>query len=119
VPGDQAAGRIPNAVVRTELVYLRAQQAKRRASTHLTDGDAQSALREISDAQDAVAKALESAPPQLAADLAEEAEALSYLASQTERGMISRAAKYSSMDASYKSSKHGRRRPPTDQSEPA
>jgi Ca-activated chloride channel family protein len=119
VPGDQAAGRIPDPVVRTELVYLRAQQAKRRASTHLTDGDVQSALREIHDAQDAVAKALESAPPQLAADLAEEAEALRYLAAQTETGMISRAAKYSSMDASYKSSKHGRRRPPTDRSEPA
>jgi len=117
VPGDQAAGRIPDPVVRTELVFLRAQQAKRRASTHLTAGDAPAALSEIHDAQEAVAQALASAPPQLAADLAEEAEALSYLESQTQTGMIARAAKYSSMDASYKSRKRGRTRPPTDPSD--
>ena len=33
VPGDQAAGRIPDPVVRTEVVYQRAQQAKREASS--------------------------------------------------------------------------------------
>ena len=117
VPGDQAAGRIPDPVVRTELVYLQAQQAKRRASTHLSAGDAESALREIRNAQDAVGKALASAPPQLAADLNEEAEALRYLASETENGMLSRAAKYSSSDATRKSSKRGRPRPSTDPGE--
>ncbi len=39
VPGDQAAGRMPDAVVRSELLYQQVQQAKRRASGHLSDGD--------------------------------------------------------------------------------
>ena len=33
VPGDQAAGRIPDPVVRTEAAFQRAQQAKREASS--------------------------------------------------------------------------------------
>jgi Ca-activated chloride channel family protein len=115
VPGDQAAGRIPDPVVRTELVYLRTQQAKRRAYTHLSAGDAQSALQEIYAAQQSVAAALDSVPPELAADLAEEARTLDYLANQTQAGMVARAAKYSSMDATYKSSKRGRVRPPDSQ----
>ena len=44
VPGDQAAGRIPDAVVRTKLLYQRVQQAKRRASSHLSSGDTDSAF---------------------------------------------------------------------------
>jgi Ca-activated chloride channel homolog len=114
VPTDVASGRVADPVVRTELIYLRAQQAKRRASTHLSAGDADAALVEIRAAQDAIATALVDAPPQLAADLAEEAAALSYLATETTQGSMARAAKYSSMDASYKSGKHGRPRRGTD-----
>ena len=113
VPGDDAAGRVPDPVVRTELVYLRAQQAKRRASSFLSAGDAAAALLEIRSAQVAVTQALKTAPPQLVADLAEEVEALRYLVDQTERGMISRAAKYSTMDVSYKSRTRGRTVPPS------
>jgi Ca-activated chloride channel homolog len=119
VPGDQAAGRIPDPVVRTELIYQRVQQAKRRASSHLSAGDASSALADIRDAQAAVVAALASSPPAaLAADLAEEAQALQYLANETEHGVIARAAKYSSMDASYKSSKRGRTPAPRPTSQP-
>jgi Ca-activated chloride channel family protein len=113
VPGDQAAGRIPDAVVRTEVVYQKVQQAKRRWSGYLSDGDADSALADIREAQKQVRDALTNAPAgALADDLAEEASALDYLAEQTEHGFMSRAAKYSSMDSSYKSSKRGRK-PPT------
>jgi Ca-activated chloride channel family protein len=110
LPGDQAAGRVPDPLVRTELVYQRVQQAKRRASGHLSAGDAQAAIADIKQAQ----AYLREAPPDgpLAADIAEEARTLEYLAQQTEQGMIARAAKYSSMDAHYKSSMRGRSRPP-------
>ncbi len=111
VPGDQAAGRIPDPVVRTEVAFLRAQQAKRRASTHLSAGDTEAALREISGAQATVDAALASAPPELVADLNEEAEVLRNLAHETEYGLATRAAKLSSSDAYYKSSKRGRNRP--------
>jgi Ca-activated chloride channel homolog len=112
VPGDAAAGRVPDPTVRTELVYLQAQQAKRRASGHLSAGRTDEALADIQYAREAVTTALASAPPQLATDLAEEADALAYLEAQTRQGNVARAAKYSSMDASYKSTKRGRPLPP-------
>ena len=113
VPGDQAAGRVADPAVRTELVYLRAQQAKRRASTHLSVGNAEAALKEIRAAQESVTRAMADAPPELVADLAEEVESLSYLANETQSGLITRAAKYSSSDAYGKSSKRGRTTPPS------
>ncbi|HEX6873152.1 MAG TPA: VWA domain-containing protein [Micromonosporaceae bacterium] len=109
VPGDEAAGRIPDPVVRTELLYQRVQQAKRRASGHLTAGDSGAALAEINSAQELVRQASSIDPSgPLSSDLAEEAQALAYLARQTQAGMLARAAKYSSMDAAAKSSKRGR-----------
>ncbi|MGW3606723.1 hypothetical protein [Micromonospora sp. NPDC005161] len=113
VPGDQAAGRVPDPTVRTELIYLQVQQAKRRASGHLSAGAPDAALAEIRHAQDALSDALPAAPAHLHDDLTEEATALAYLSDQTEHGMIARAAKYSSMDAAYKSGKRGRTRPPS------
>jgi Ca-activated chloride channel family protein len=99
VPGDQAAGRIPDPAVRSEVLYQQVQQAKRRASTHLSAGDTTSALAEIRDAQAVVHAALAAGPPSpLAADLVEEGHALDYLAAQTERGLTARAARYSSME---------------------
>jgi Ca-activated chloride channel homolog len=112
VPGDEAAGRVADPTVRTELVYLQVQQAKRRASTHLTAGDAEAALGEIQRARVDLRDAIVTAPPAMQSDLAEEAAALDYLADQTQQGMIARAAKYSSMDSHYKSRKRGRLQPP-------
>lgn len=112
VPGDQAAGRIPDATVRTEVMYQRVQQAKRRASQHLSAGDSTAALADIREAQKLLDEHPSSeVPAALAADLAEEAHSLQYLAEETERGGLSSAAKFSSMDYRYKSSKRGRTRP--------
>lgn len=107
VPGDEAAGRIPDAVVRTEVAYLRTQQAKRRASAHLSQGDTAAALREIGDARALNTAARAQAPAELAADLDEEAEALDYLQREIEGGAISRAAKYSSQDSARKAGNSG------------
>lgn len=112
VPGDQAAGRVPDPTVRTELVYLQVQQSKRRASHHLSAGDAQAALGEIALSQSTINRILASAPEAMRAELADEAAALAYVADQVQQGMLSRAAKYSSMDARSKSSKHGRETQP-------
>jgi Ca-activated chloride channel homolog len=118
VPGDQAAGRVADPAVRTELIYLRAQQAKRRASTHLSAGDTEAALKEIRAAQESVTRAMADAPPDLVADLAEEVESLSYLANETQSGLIARAAKFSSSDSYTKSSKRGRMAPPSNPEPP-
>ena len=108
VPGDLAAGRVPDPVVRTELIYLRAQQAKRRASGHLSDGDSDAALKEIRQAQREIAEAQTDAPESLRKDLAEEAEALDYLVRETETGSQARAAKYMSKSSLMRMQKRGR-----------
>lgn len=109
VPGDHAAGRVPDPMVRTELVYLRAQQAKRRASTLLNDGDTQGALTEIRQAQQEIAAAQAGAPEALAADLAEEAATLGYLAQETETGSAARAGKHLSASSYARLQKRGRK----------
>jgi Ca-activated chloride channel family protein len=111
VPGDAAAGRIPDPVVRTELAYLRAQQTKRRASGHLSHGNAEAALADLHGAQAAIADVLDTAPEHLRPDLADELDTLRYLAEETVHGTITRAAKYSSSDAAHKSRHRGRPRP--------
>lgn len=103
VPGDQAAGRIPDPTVRTELAYLRAQQAKRRASTYLSAGDTDSALTELRHARATVDGAVACAPGALAKELHDEVVALDYLVEETERGTVARATRYSSADAASKS----------------
>lgn len=108
VPGDQAAGRVPDPTVRTELVYLQVQQSKRRASEHLSSGDTTAALRELALSQSTIRRILASAPQSMQADLADESAALAYVTEQVQQGMIARAAKYSSMDSQSKSSKRGR-----------
>jgi Ca-activated chloride channel family protein len=108
VPGDQAAGRVPDPVVRTEMIYLRAQQAKRRASDHLSRGDTDAALGEIRQAQRDIADAQVNAPQALAGDLADEAAELTYLERETEAGSAERAGKYLSSSSSGRLYKRGR-----------
>jgi Ca-activated chloride channel family protein len=106
VPGDQAAGRVPDPVVRTELLYQKVQQAKRSASRHLSVGDHDAALAEL----DAAAELLKSAdlPHALAQELAQEADELRYTAGRTRAGEYTTSAKYLSMSSTYKSRKRGR-----------
>lgn len=111
VPGSEAAGRVPNPTVRTELVYQRSQSAKRTASQHLQDGDiagATGALREaLGDVTDSYAAAL----PELADDLRQEMMMLSGLIDEATGGSTSRASKMMTSDAALKSRNHGRMRP--------
>jgi Ca-activated chloride channel family protein len=112
VPGDQAAGRIPDPVVRTEVAFQQAQRAKREASTALSAGDASSAESSLRAARRIVEDACAFAPPAMTAELQDELAVLSRLEDEVRSGNVSRAAKYSSMDASGKSrSSRSRRRP--------
>lgn len=102
VPGDQAAGRVPDPKVRTELEFLRAQDAKRRAADALAEGDEGGALSTL----DAACAALAAAPP--SAELDEEGRILRDLAGEVRAGASPRAAKRSRMDVDRKSRKRGR-----------
>jgi Ca-activated chloride channel family protein len=110
VPGDQASGRIPNPVVRTELAFQQAQRAKREASSALSVGDRHSAESSLRSARRIVEDACALAPTAMAAELHEELAVLSGLADEASFGDASRAAKLTSMDSSYKSRTRGRRR---------
>src|SRR4029079_5316330 len=66
VPGDQAAGRIPDPVVRTEAAFQRAQQAKRDASSAGSAGDARSAAAALGSARTLLRTAADAAPAPMA-----------------------------------------------------
>ena len=108
--GDQAAGRIPDPVVRTEAAFQRAQQAKRAASTALSVGDPQTAAAGLRAARSELSRAAAGAPAPLVAELDDELELLDRLADEVAYGDVTRAAKLSSADAAFKSRMRGRRR---------
>ena len=109
VPGDAAAGRVPDPVVRSELAYQRTQQAKRRASRQLTRGDVPGALSELRVAFGLAEDAWREAPDAARGEWQEERELLSALEQEATAGLVIRAAKLSSQDASRKSRTRGRR----------
>src|SRR5262249_20278367 len=85
VPGDEAAGRVPDAVVRTEVVYQRVQQAKRSASRYLQEGEYEKAQAELTAAEELVRDRLrEGAPAALEQELQQEVVELRYLNEATE-----------------------------------
>lgn len=110
VPGDQAAGRVPDPVVRTEAAFLRVQRAKREASAALSDGDPRSAATALAGARNLLAAATAAAPAPMAAELRDELDVIDRLTQEASYGDVARAAKLSSADAALKSRTRGRRR---------
>jgi Ca-activated chloride channel homolog len=106
VPGDQAAGRIPDPRVRTELVLQQVQGEKRRAADALRDGD-QTAARRAYEAAGAQLDELMLACP--SEEIAEERDVLGELRARTEAGEAAWAAKFSRADQARKSRRRGRR----------
>jgi Ca-activated chloride channel family protein len=109
VPGDQAAGRIPDPSVRTEVAYQQAQRAKREASAAMSSGDTRSANRSLRHAQRLLDEARAAAPAPMAADLEEDLAMIAGLQAELEFGNIARAAKLGSADVTAKSRTRGRR----------
>ena len=108
VPGDQAAGRIPDPTVRSELSYQQAQDAKRKASDALRAGDSAGAARLYADAGDVLSAAASAAPPAMAADISEETDLLRDLADRAIVDDASRVAKFTDADRARKGRKRGR-----------
>ena len=108
VPGDQAAGRIPDPVVRVEELLQRAQIEKRRSSSLLTEGQLGPATRLLRSTADRLAAEARELPRASAAELAEEESVLRGLAAEAETGSRERAAKSASADATLKGRLRGR-----------
>jgi len=94
VPGDQAVGRIPDATVRSELSYQQAQDAKRKASDALRDGDAASAARFYGEAGDVLSAAMSAPPQAMAEEISDESALLRDLARRAIVDDTSRVAKF-------------------------
>jgi Ca-activated chloride channel family protein len=109
VPGDVAAGRVPDAVVRSELAFQRAQRVKRDAAQAMREGRASDAHDMYLDAGIDLRAAAAAAPAASAAELVEDALFLDDLAERTLFDDARRVAKASEADSGWKSRKRGRR----------
>lgn len=109
VPGDEAAGRVVNPVVATELAFQEAQRAKREASRSLYDGDAAGAAEHLRRAGSAVSLAMQVAPADSQGELSDEASVIDRMVQETEYGQATRASKFLSADVARKSRTRGRR----------
>jgi len=108
VPGDRAAGRIPDAKVRTELVYQQVQDEKRRAADALREGDLGRARDAYDAARRRLAEQMKACP---APELDDERRVVEKLRRRADAGEVSWSAKASRMDSAHKSRKRGRRGP--------
>ncbi len=111
VPGDEAAGRVPDPVVRSELAFQKAQSAKRQASEALRDGDVAGAVSAWQQASDVIADAMACAPLEQRSELEDELQTLDELRTEASYGDASRASKRNRMDSTLKSRQRGRRQP--------
>lgn len=114
VPGDQAAGRVPDATVRTELGFQRAQRAKREAADALRRGDVGRASDVWHDAQVELGSIAAVAPPAMSDEIIEEMQLLGRLADEARHEDPRRMAKFSEADRHAKERKRGRRPRPGD-----
>jgi Ca-activated chloride channel family protein len=112
VPGDEAAGRVPNPVVTTEVAFQQAQEAKRQASEALRRSDVASASDLFRDASQIVGSALLSAPSEMAPDLQAEQSELDALAERAQWDDSNRLSKRSHASWHSQTRKRGRPGPP-------
>lgn len=105
VPGDHAAGRIPDPQVRTELVYQQVQDAKRKAADALRDGDHDAAQAAYKSARGQLDDVMLSCP---SPELADEIQIVTELGQRVDDGDAMWSAKFSRMDQASKSRKRGR-----------
>ena len=102
VPGDQAAGRIPNPTVVTEKAFQEVQRAKREAAEALRRGDADFASQRLAGA----VISAQAAP--MTEDLRDEVALLQDLEARTREDDIRRTAKFTEADAHRKNRRRGR-----------
>ncbi|MFN8161707.1 MAG: VWA domain-containing protein [Solirubrobacterales bacterium] len=108
VPGDQAAGRVPDAEVSTEVAYQRAQRSKKEASEEIRRGDILAAQHCYDAARADLASARRRAPRRLHDDLDQEIEMLARLSEESARDRFA-ARKRSISDYHLKARRRGRR----------
>lgn len=110
VPGDQAAGRIPNPTVRTELAYQQAQEDKREAARALRDGDMHGASLSWRAAGSRLMEAMPAAPADMQDAIADEIRLVQDLDARTFAEDARRLSKLTEADV-HRKVRRDRRRP--------
>lgn len=108
VPADEAAGRIPDPTVTSELAYQKAQRAKKEAGDALRANRIDEAMALYQAAGEDLRACSAAAPDAMAHELAEEAELLGELAARA-GDEAEYVAKFSAADRSRKGRQRGRR----------
>ncbi len=108
VPGDQAAGRIPDPEIRSEALFQQTQRDKRRAGELLSRGQVDEAVELLSRTGRSIDEALPGMPVAFSGELASESRLLADMAEEAQYDS-SRAAKAASYDANRKGRMRGRR----------
>ena len=106
VPGDEAAGRIPDPTVRSELAYQRAQRAKKEAGEALRANQVDRAMQLYREAGEDLDVMACSAPADLADELVEESALLGELADRAE-AEASYVSKFGEADRARKMRRRG------------
>ena len=83
VPGDEAAGRVPDPTVRSEVLFQEAQHSKRLASEALEQGDRGTAKKLLDDAVKTLHEAGDVAPASLREELEREVQDIAHLSEQS------------------------------------
>ena len=108
VPGDQAAGRVPDPVVRTEVLFQEAQQLKKAAGEAMANGDRDAARAALSDARTSLWQASAVAPPEIRGDVAREVQEVAVLVDELRDGDLNRTSKRTAESFHRQSRKRGR-----------
>jgi Ca-activated chloride channel family protein len=111
VPGDQAAGRVPDPEVETELAFQQAQRSKREATDALRDGEVERAatMYRAASADLLAVASRDGLPESMAKELSREAALLDELADRADLDAMS-ARKIASADYHMKARKRRRAR---------
>ena len=83
VPGDEAAGRVPHPVVRSEVLFQEAQDSKKKASEAFESGDVDGGSTHLSEARTRLSEALAGAPDEVVADLSQELDEITAMEERT------------------------------------
>jgi len=110
VPGDQAAGRVANPTVSTEVAFQSAQRAKREAADALRRGDTGMARSLYEGAGSALRDFGPLAAPDMASEVEAEAELLSDLSRRADVDDPRRVAKFTEADRHRKVRRRGQHR---------
>jgi len=109
VPGDQAAGRIPDPIVVSERLFQEAQRAKKEAGEALRQGDRDRASHIWMTAKESLDAAIPAASPETRDELSKESALLGDMADRATHDDARLLSKQTENDRFFKSSRRGRR----------